>query len=538
MREICARVTGFNYSTHHAYTTEVEVDNRTWSLAIRYRTFYEFYTRLAALEKHFTVAFPPKGGIFFSPPPDERQEQLDDFLLSTLTYFDMRGHPKRMEALLNELLQISQHLEFKDDEERTASEGSSVVEELLLDTPMPSHDPDDFFESDHEDGTRKVLHDSITSSRILERAKHANDKVRVAKTDELPFKLEKNSKVMVAEPEEEPEIATEVMLSKESETSLIKRRPSQGRTGGTVANDSVATLRRKILLNGAMQAAVVSTMKPNVNMVEQRVETMEGKMTQSAEGPNVPIQKRAKSQDHHAEVKAKSATFGKRGMQPETVVVKAKLTIAEIPEPALEVSKDVIPASRNPHMSVGEESLKANFLSIVDNKLDADKMMPAKVRMPESEGLSEAKAKIVVTSARQEESFIKEKGAKVVNELDTKKAEAENPVVRWIRRIGTFGVSAADTIAQDQVVARGRQDKNAIMRSKAEKKTQEEVVESEVEAKEAADAMRAAKAELLRAEQDLSRRLNRYRYPTYFQTFSCNMRASNLFLQCRGGMAG
>uniref|UniRef100_M4BSF9 PX domain-containing protein n=1 Tax=Hyaloperonospora arabidopsidis (strain Emoy2) TaxID=559515 RepID=M4BSF9_HYAAE len=144
MREIDAHVKGFDYMTFHVYRTEVVVDAHTWTLDIRYTTFYQFYMRLLALEKHFPVDFPPKGGLFFSPPPEERQEQLDDFLLGTLAYFDMRGHPKRMGALLDELLQISEHLGVKenDDEDRTASEGSSE-----------EHD-DCFLESNQEDEHR------------------------------------------------------------------------------------------------------------------------------------------------------------------------------------------------------------------------------------------------------------------------------------------------------------------------------------------------------------------------------------------------
>ncbi|KAG1683743.1 hypothetical protein DVH05_014221, partial [Phytophthora capsici] len=163
MREIDARVVGFDYTTYHAYTTEVEVDGCSWSLAIRYNTFYQFYTRLTALEKHFTVEFPPKGGLFFSPPPEERQEQLDDFLLSTLAYFDMRGHPKRMGVLLGELLQIPEHLNTKEeDDERTASEGSSVAEELLDD----DHDVHMDTQNLEKDSQVEVVVDMVNQAEV------------------------------------------------------------------------------------------------------------------------------------------------------------------------------------------------------------------------------------------------------------------------------------------------------------------------------------------------------------------------------------
>ncbi|CAI5711305.1 unnamed protein product [Hyaloperonospora brassicae] len=130
MRTMDAHVTGFAYTTCHVYATKVTVDDHTWTLHLRYTAFHRFYERLVTLEKHFPVAFPPKGGVFSSPSPAARQAQLNDFLGGTLAYFDLRGHPKRMGALLDELLQVSDHVKgtvhkATDDEDRTASEGSS-----------------------------------------------------------------------------------------------------------------------------------------------------------------------------------------------------------------------------------------------------------------------------------------------------------------------------------------------------------------------------------------------------------------------------
>ncbi|KAI9905821.1 hypothetical protein PsorP6_013513 [Peronosclerospora sorghi] len=138
MTKIEARVTGFKYTTFYTYTTEVKVNVRNWTLGIRYSTFHRFYTHLLMLEKHFKVNFPPKGTLFSSPAPEERQELLNEFLTSTLYYFDIRRCPKRMEALIAQLLEIPQHLQVKEvEDERTASEGSSDEDEKH---PTQAHD--------------------------------------------------------------------------------------------------------------------------------------------------------------------------------------------------------------------------------------------------------------------------------------------------------------------------------------------------------------------------------------------------------------
>ncbi|CAI5711928.1 hypothetical protein KXD40_005883 [Peronospora effusa] len=194
MRDIDARVTGFNYTTFHTYTTEVEVDGHTWTLHIRYNTFYQFYERLLAIEKYFMVKFPPKGSLFFSPSPEERQEELDEFMLGTLAYFDMRDHPKRMGALLDELLEISKNLVVKDEEEeRTASEGSFDV-------------IDDFLESGH-DTLQPIVADENQVKAAYKLDPHQSIKEDKAMEMEVEMEMQQK-KVAVAKAEAKPATST------------------------------------------------------------------------------------------------------------------------------------------------------------------------------------------------------------------------------------------------------------------------------------------------------------------------------------------
>lgn len=127
-KPVSARVTGFDYTTHHAYRTEVAADGHHWSLAIRYNTFFQFYTKLLEIEPRFKAPFPPKGGLFFAPTPEERQVQLDDFLQNTITFYELRNRPDTMGALLDDLLQVSANIEATESE-AAASEPEPVVAE-------------------------------------------------------------------------------------------------------------------------------------------------------------------------------------------------------------------------------------------------------------------------------------------------------------------------------------------------------------------------------------------------------------------------
>ncbi|KAG6576296.1 Filamentous hemagglutinin [Phytophthora cinnamomi] len=135
MKAISAHVTGFYHSSFHAYTTEVNVDGHRWRLGLRYSKFHEFYDQLLLADAAFHAAFPPKGSLFFSPKPEERQEQLEAFLQHVLAHFAARGQPAEIEALLCDLLKVPRHLRAPEHEDDDASTST----ESVLDEPM--HEP-------------------------------------------------------------------------------------------------------------------------------------------------------------------------------------------------------------------------------------------------------------------------------------------------------------------------------------------------------------------------------------------------------------
>ncbi|ETP48816.1 hypothetical protein F442_05524 [Phytophthora nicotianae P10297] len=138
MKTISAHVTGFYRSSFHAYTTEVNVDGHRWRLGLRYSKFHEFYGELVAKDSDFHADFPPKGTLFFTPKPEERQEQLDVFLQQVLAYYAAKGHPAEIEDLLCDLLKVPRHLkspEHEDDDVSTSTE--SVLDEPMHEPPSP-----------------------------------------------------------------------------------------------------------------------------------------------------------------------------------------------------------------------------------------------------------------------------------------------------------------------------------------------------------------------------------------------------------------
>ncbi|KAL3660984.1 hypothetical protein V7S43_013999 [Phytophthora oleae] len=135
MKAISAHITGFYRSSFHAYTTEVNVDGHRWRLGLRYSKFHDFYDQLVAAEKDFHAEFPPKGTLFFTPKPGERQEQLETFLQQVLAFYAAKGYPTEIEDLLCDLLKVPRHLrspEHEDDDVSTSTES-------ILDEPM--HEP-------------------------------------------------------------------------------------------------------------------------------------------------------------------------------------------------------------------------------------------------------------------------------------------------------------------------------------------------------------------------------------------------------------
>ncbi|RLN72151.1 hypothetical protein BBJ28_00014012 [Nothophytophthora sp. Chile5] len=556
MRSIDARVTGFDYTAFHAYTTEVEVDGRDWTLAIRYNTFFQFYTRLAALEKHFTVAFPPKGGLFFSPPPEERQEQLDDFMLSTLAYFDMRGHPKRMEALLGELLQIPEHMDVKDDEERTASEGSSVADELLLDTPMPGHEEEAGDFDDEQDDETDL------SAAIAD------------------FKLKREPVEAKPKPEQ----------VKPKET-----------TGAPVAKDYLELLRRKAtLVSGAIQAAVVATMQENVDKAkvehakaqeeEQKAESLEA-LSDVAKTPDVEVATSAEPEatvteaDDVLEEKVQ-ADAGMLEEQPMAELVEEKTQVIEaieekpaastepviqseeaLPVVESETESTIEPTVETPAIveeAVVEASAPAEKVAVTDEETSA----PVDVVEAEGDAVLETPAvetaavpvdteeapiaaesiadSVAATSTPETETEAEVKTPIAVVEEATEpaeeiaEAEAEHPVVNWFRRLGTFG--QASSVEEEAPQSAASEESAVVEKEAAVAAAKEEEAAAAAKAQAEAEAEAQAKAEteeearlkieakLLRAEQEMNLRLKRYRHPVFFQGFNCDVGTSRYSL--------
>lgn len=535
MREIDARVPGFDYTTFHAYTTEVAVDGRTWTLGIRYNTFYQFYMRLTALEKHFTVEFPPKGGLFFSPPPEERQEQLDDFLLSTLAYFDMRGHPKRMEALLGELLQIPEHMGIKDDDdERTASEGSSVAE-----------DHDDFLEGGHEDEGHDDQEGHTTTQQIVEEDNQVEDDVEVDH-EELKAEVENtNHEIQVndaeegvvvapAEPETKPEAAA-VEPEEEQEVAKVVSSPKpegkaqlmqQQLTGGTVAKDYIAMLRRRTLVNGAIQAAVVSTMKENVEKSKAAKMEKKTEQQQPAEEEKVltpvPV---SKVEEQPAAPIVEPVAHEEPAVQTEAIPTK----------PAIESS---VPVLEEPEgVSIAPEEKELEPVVAIEADLggtpvpEIEQDTVAKVSASASASETEAAQEKSV----QEDESSEEESEEADPEPNKRETESENPVVSWFRRMGTFGSSSAEKEEQEAAAAvkKQQEENEAAVRAEAEAHAKA-AAEAEARAKaEAAAKAEATEAQLLRAEQELNLRLKRYRHPVFFQGFNCDVGTSRYSLPQR-----
>ncbi|EGZ20426.1 hypothetical protein PHYSODRAFT_328528 [Phytophthora sojae] len=591
MREIDARVTGFDYTTFHAYTTEVEVDGRVWTLAIRYNTFYQFYTRLTALEKHFNVDFPPKGGLFFSPPPEERQEQLDDFLLSTLAYFDMRGHPKRMEALLGELLQIPEHLDLKDDEERTASEGSSVAEELLLDTPLPGHDDDDdFLESGHEsDEHDHAEEDHSEKTEVVEEDNQVEaEDVEVEVTREVkseqgaPAVQENNVEL---ELEEKPAAVEEAIASPKSQSGKAPLEPTQHDpelTGGAVAKNYIAMLRRRTLVNGAIQAAVVSTMKENV----EKAKAAKEEQAKPKEMEQLTVEQPADANEEAEVVEVEDATDNQQPVDAKEEEIQAAdttLTVGtqEIAVPESEenlaapTEEDKPAAPLDPIAQVEPSAAAAQpaetmvavsevsegvtivaqevaFVEPVVASADAPVTEPEQDVVAQEDSSAACTTETTETEVPASEESVQDGESSSSEEDDDEEdtateptkteAESENPVVSWFRRMGTFGPSAAEKEKEEQEAAaaakKEQEEKEAAARAQAEAEDKAKAEAAEAQARADAEARakadaEAAEAELLRAEQELNLRLQRYRHPVFFQGFNCDIGTSRYSLPQR-----
>ncbi|KAG7397530.1 hypothetical protein PHYBOEH_000533 [Phytophthora boehmeriae] len=200
MKTISAHITSFYHSTFHAYTTEVNVDGHRWRLGLRYSKFHDFYDQLMLKTKDFHASFPPKGTLFFTPKPEERQKQLEEFLQQVLVYYSNKGRPTDIEDLLCDLLKVPHHLrrdpEHDDDNVSTSTE--SVLSE-------PVHEP---------------LVDSVAVEAVEEERK-------VTATSEPEAGTKNTSAVVLGAAEEVPveKTASEARTNKEEEAVAALKEP-------------------------------------------------------------------------------------------------------------------------------------------------------------------------------------------------------------------------------------------------------------------------------------------------------------------------
>uniref|UniRef100_M4BSF8 PX domain-containing protein n=1 Tax=Hyaloperonospora arabidopsidis (strain Emoy2) TaxID=559515 RepID=M4BSF8_HYAAE len=153
MKAISAHISGYYRSSFHAYTTEVNVDGHRWRLGLRYSKFHSFYDQLMVLEKDFDAEFPPKGTLFFTPKPEERQQQLEVFLQQVLAFYASKGYPLEIENLLCDLLKVPRHLRSPEHEDDDGSTGT----ESVLDEPMPDAKEKTLGEEEGEQTTTKLV---------------------------------------------------------------------------------------------------------------------------------------------------------------------------------------------------------------------------------------------------------------------------------------------------------------------------------------------------------------------------------------------
>ncbi|CEG47496.1 Phox homologous domain [Plasmopara halstedii] len=130
---LSVRVTGFEfmYASFHAYTTVVTVQGASWSLGIRYSKFLSFYEALKATERSFKFDFPPRGGIFSKPKPEDRQVRLDAFLQAVTKFYQVKKQPPNVAKLLCEFLQVDRNYtranKFQIKRKNTETPAAKVV---------------------------------------------------------------------------------------------------------------------------------------------------------------------------------------------------------------------------------------------------------------------------------------------------------------------------------------------------------------------------------------------------------------------------
>ncbi|RLN72152.1 hypothetical protein BBJ28_00014011 [Nothophytophthora sp. Chile5] len=231
MKTISAHITGFYRSTFHAYTTEVNVDGHHWRLGLRYSKFHEFYDQLMLTEKEFAAEFPPKGTLFFTPKPEERQAQLEVFLQEVIEFYVAKGYPQHMEDLLSDLLKIPRHLKSDREDDDASTSTESIPEEPVQEPAVRAEAVMKEVAPKEDEEKTPVVSESIVESK--QELKVSVEAVReVKETKEVHFAtamvsetrvVEKTDADMAPTPMESAEVVTESVESAEVLTESVEK---------------------------------------------------------------------------------------------------------------------------------------------------------------------------------------------------------------------------------------------------------------------------------------------------------------------------
>ncbi|CAH0480740.1 unnamed protein product [Peronospora belbahrii] len=175
MKTISAHVTGFYRSSFHAYTTEVTVDGHRWRLGLRYSKFHDFYDQLMVQEKDFHAEFPPKGTLFFTPKPEERQEQLELFLQQVLAYYSSKTDSIEMENLLCDLLKVPRHLRSSERDDDNVSTSTESAQDEPMHEPVIEKKNDEKEKTQVADTTVDLALHVVATETVKEREKVVAD---------------------------------------------------------------------------------------------------------------------------------------------------------------------------------------------------------------------------------------------------------------------------------------------------------------------------------------------------------------------------
>ncbi|KAF4321917.1 hypothetical protein G195_003376 [Phytophthora kernoviae 00238/432] len=253
MKSISAHITSFYHSTFHAYTTEVNVDGHRWRLGLRYSKFHEFYDQLVLKVKDFHAPFPPKGTLFFTPKPEERQKQLEEFLQQVLAYYSTKGCPTDVEDLLCDLLKVPHHL--REDSEHDDDNVSTSTESVLSE---PVHEP-------HVDSVEKVA---------------PQEEKKVIVTPELVIETKPEVNIVAAEPGDAgavpgEESSSEVPVGKEEE---VVSKPEESNAPTVEETRSVENSRLPVvheIVQEDAEAVEISMLAGEVKEVKEAIEDKE-----------------------------------------------------------------------------------------------------------------------------------------------------------------------------------------------------------------------------------------------------------------------